>query len=107
MLTASGLAGDIQAEQLPISAALQASALRQGWPSHQPALLALSGGEDYELCFCAPPAQATAIDELASRLGERLTRIGSVRTGQGLVLNSSNRELPALLQAARFDHFGA
>ncbi len=107
MLMASGCGGALEVEQLPISAALGASALREGWPSYEPALLALSGGEDYELCFCAPPAHAAAIGALAARLGERLTRVGGVREGDGLMVNSSNRELPALLKAAQFDHFGA
>jgi thiamine-monophosphate kinase len=45
--------------------------------------LAACAGEDYELCFCAPPAQREAIERaLADAGGEQVTWIGEVLAGE-------------------------
>ncbi|HTT03686.1 MAG TPA: thiamine-phosphate kinase [Steroidobacteraceae bacterium] len=106
MLTASGCAGQIDAALLPLSDPLRSLARQEGWSTTQMLLLALSGGEDYELCFCAPPARESALQALAATLGERITRIGAVTAGAGISVTSSNPDLPRLLESATFDHFG-
>lgn len=69
--------------------------------------LALAAGEDYELCFAAPPG---VVDELRSRFVERfslaLTRVGRVVEGQGVVLDRGDGE-PEPLRGAGYDHFAA
>jgi thiamine-monophosphate kinase len=65
--------------------------------------LALSGGEDYELCCILPPGQG---DELAPEFrvefGVPLTRVGWVEEGSGVrVLDAEGNERPA----GGFDHF--
>ncbi len=105
MLSASGCAGEIDAAELPLSAALRGEATRLGMNEQQARRLALSGGEDYELCFCVPPSRDTLIREVATRLGERVTRIGTVEAGHGLSVKSLNPALSQALATGAFDHF--
>jgi thiamine-monophosphate kinase len=71
--------------------------------------LAVSGGEDYELLFTAPPAHDEALRELAAECELRLTRIGEIiarRTPQAapqLFLRTS--EGVDLLTVKGYDHF--
>lgn len=68
---ASGVQLRINAEALPLSAALQAHPNRAqalGW--------ALAGGDDYELCFCLPPG---------ADVPAGCTRIGDVVEGAGVL----------------------
>jgi thiamine-monophosphate kinase len=106
MLAASQCGGQIDAASLPLSAALRALAGQKAWAAGQAERLALSGGEDYELCFCAPPEHEAALQALAGTLGERITRIGAVTAGPGLSVTSSNPEATRGLESALFDHFG-
>lgn len=56
VLTASGVGAEIELARLPTSAALAAAINEPDrWP------LQLAGGDDYELCFTAAPAQHAAI----------------------------------------------
>jgi thiamine-monophosphate kinase len=78
VLTASGVGASIEAARLPLSPALA----RVGGPAAW--RLALGGGDDYELCFSAPPSAAGALRELARRLDLPLTRVGTVEAEPGL-----------------------
>ncbi|HLK71382.1 MAG TPA: thiamine-phosphate kinase [Steroidobacteraceae bacterium] len=106
MLAASGCGGQIETARLPLSPALRELAAEQRWPEEQALLLALAGGEDYELCFCAPEERTAALLALATRLGERITRIGAVTATPGLSLTTSNPHLLPALRTQMFDHFG-
>jgi len=65
----------------------------------------LAGGDDYELCFTAPPAAAPRIRAMAADVELPLTRIGSITAGRGLVVRDERgAPLPVLPRA--FDHFG-
>jgi thiamine-monophosphate kinase len=64
----------------------------------------LAGGDDYELCFTAAPAQRAAVQALASELKLPLCRVGSMAAGQGVqVLDATGQPL-ALVQTG-FNHF--
>lgn len=65
----------------------------QGWV-HQ-----VSGGEDYQLLFAAPPSASAALMALAHRHGVRLTRIGELETGTEVRLSDRAWPPPA------FQHF--
>ncbi len=67
---ASGVQIQIEAEQLPLSPALQAHPDRD-----QVLRWALAGGDDYELCFCLPPGATVPAD---------CTRVGEVVAGGGV-----------------------
>jgi thiamine-monophosphate kinase len=65
---------------------------------------ALASGDDYELCFTAPPSRHADVSELTGRLGLPLTPIGTVEQGSGVTLvDATGRELA--LQEKGFDHF--
>jgi thiamine-monophosphate kinase len=65
---------------------------------------ALAAGDDYELCFTAPPSRHADVSELAGRLGLPLTLIGTVDQGSGVTLvDATGRALA--LQEKGFDHF--
>lgn len=49
-------------------------------PTTQDLTLALTGGDDYELCFTANPNQRAYIQTLSKQLNLPLTKIGSVRS---------------------------
>ena len=65
---------------------------------------ALAGGDDYELCFTAPPTQRDAILALAAKLGLPLTRIGRIETDLGLRVRDTHGN-PIDLVSTGFEHF--
>ncbi len=52
--------------------------------------LPLAGGDDYELCFTAPPAHGRAVLKASKQSGTAVTRIGRIDAGQGLHLRDSD-----------------
>jgi Thiamine monophosphate kinase len=76
ILRASNVAAKIELTELPVD-----PAVRQSVTPEQALQLALGGGDDYELCFTAPPEQENIIQNLAKTLDLPLTRIGSIITG--------------------------
>jgi thiamine-monophosphate kinase len=77
--SASGVGAEIDAALLPRSSALL------GLYDDTTALqFALSGGDDYELCFCVPANQLAQVQADLSRLGGGATRIGRIVAGEGV-----------------------
>jgi thiamine-monophosphate kinase len=98
LAAASGCGAVLELDELPVSDALRAVAGEQAWQS------ALAGGEDYELCFTAPPARAAAIAALAGRCEVPLTRCGRLRPAAGLELRSGGDVIQ--FSHSPFGHFG-
>jgi thiamine-monophosphate kinase len=96
---ASGTGAVIRADDLPLSAAYRALAGKAG-TRH-----ALSGGEDYELLFCARKKHRARVEKLHGPAGVRITRIGScVEARRGIVvMDSSNNPVATARQG--HDHF--
>lgn len=69
-------------------------------PTHRPLAEAVAFGEDYQLCFTAPPEAATAICSLATMHGVLVTRVGRLTEGREPRLVGG-----APWPAPRFDHF--
>jgi thiamine-monophosphate kinase len=96
---ASSLAANIKVDHLPpapLSPELRALPV---WIDSQ-----LCGGDDYELCFTAAPANRQAIAQLGATLGLPLTRIGQMASGEGVsVLDCNGQRLT--LQYSGFNHF--
>lgn len=91
LCTASNCAASITRDLIPLSAALRVSITQDdsAWR------FALSGGDDYELCFTAPTAQRVTIQDIAQTLGLPLTRIGNMTQGNGIQLfDANNSEIP-------------
>lgn len=97
ILQASGVAADIWADQLPSLPQLEAE--RPRWL----AFLA-AGGDDYELCFTAPPVARAAVEAAAKAAGCRVTRIGRIVAGAGAnLLDKTGTAIT--LNKAGYDHF--
>jgi len=75
---ASGVGAEVSLDALPASPALRS--LFSGGALHA---VQAGGGDDYELCFTAPPAMAMAVAALAST-DVALTRIGRIVAGTGV-----------------------
>jgi len=128
ILRRSGCAARVDVDALPRSAALA----RQ--PLEIQRRCTVAGGDDYELCFTAPPAARDRIAELADSLALALTRVGTIEpiassggsTDPAAALSASavgaatalapihwvdgtGRTLPAAVQTSfhGFDHFDA
>lgn len=64
----------------------------------------LSGGDDYELVFCAPPGQRAAVLAAAQASGTPVTRIGQIDAAPGLRLVDA-QGAPVANRFTSFDHF--
>ena len=67
----------------------------------------LAGGDDYELCFTTPSAQAQAVGQIAARLDLQLWCIGSMArgvAGEVTVLDPDGN--PIEFSRRGYDHFG-
>jgi len=77
--TASGCGAVVDVERVPISAELLSL-----FPPQEALAHALGGGDDYELCFTAPPALAAEVEAALEATGTRVKRIGQLVAGQGV-----------------------
>lgn len=67
--------------------------------------LAVSGGEDYELCLTAAPGAGTAVAAaFQEEFGLRLTRVGTVEPGEGVWWRDGDRRERAV--RGGYQHFG-
>lgn len=64
----------------------------------------LSGGDDYELVFCAPPSASASVHAAAQASGTRVTRIGRITAAPVLVLLDPQGQT-VHSQFRSFDHF--
>jgi thiamine-monophosphate kinase len=96
ILDESKVAGRIEACRLPISS------VAHGLPGWLEA--ALGGGDDYELLFTAPESATPAIEALAGELGLRLTAIGRIGAGQGLLVVDAEGQ-PLKVEGHGWRHF--
>jgi thiamine-monophosphate kinase len=97
----SGLGARIESNALPLSRELKIFAAEIGASAE---MIALEGGEDYELLFAAAPARGAELRVMLSSVGTSLTRIGTVTNdGEISLLTKEGRgvRLPG-----GFDHFG-
>jgi thiamine-monophosphate kinase len=76
-----GIAVDLAA--LPVAAGVPEVARALG---RDPVVMAATGGEDYELLFCAPPERWGALEEAGRGAGAPVTRLGVADGGAGLRL---------------------
>ncbi|MEJ4042859.1 thiamine-phosphate kinase [Erwinia sp. SLM-02] len=101
VLKASDCGARINLDALPLSAAL-----KQHFSPEQSLRWALSGGEDYELCFTVPEINRGALDVALGYLGVPFTCIGQMGPqSEGLVLLQDDRVVE--FNHKGFDHFGA
>ena len=91
ILKSSHCNASIQIDQVPVSTLLSNSSreLRR--------LCSLKGGDDYELCFTAPNANAPQIEAIGRALNLRLTKIGQITEA----LNEAASQSPSTHQFGR------
>ncbi len=105
-----GLAGDAQhlaaASGVRIVLDLRVVPVHPDLPEEEGPSLAMSGGEDYELCFVAPPGVTGPwADEFQEQFGIGLTCVGHVEEGTGVeVVGTTDGQDPL---TGGFDHFSA
>lgn len=96
---ASGVGARIWADRLPLSRAYRTLAGKAG------IRCALSGGEDYELLFCARQADRGRIEKLSTRARVAISKIGTCDSARNgiVVIDAAGRRMEA--RAAGHDHF--
>jgi thiamine-monophosphate kinase len=99
ILDASRLAARLDFPALPISSVLR-SHLQQPLGKQ----CALSGGDDYELCFTAPGARHAELLDIATRLKLPLTCIGRIVAGLGCLVHDAAGD-PLNVEVSGYDHF--
>ena len=96
----SGVAARINADAVPLSAAV-----RRAVDGGEAAIADLvTGGDDYELLFCAPPSERGAIEALGRRLELAVSRIGTIEHGQGATVVDADGQ-PLALGRTGYQHF--
>mgnify|MGYP003587562033 CR=1 FL=1 len=100
ILKSSHCGATVNVEQLPLSQALLATHTLA-----EAERLALTGGENYELCFTVSPQQQTAMERAVAEIGEVCRCIGRITDAkQGLSLVKHGKTYPLPSQTG-FDHF--
>lgn len=95
----SGVRAVIQWPRVPLPAFMEC-----GRHDRATRALALAGGDDYELAFCASPQRRDAVLAAAGVAGVPVSRIGAMQPGAGVcVVDATGVELK--LEAGGFDHF--
>ncbi|HET8711134.1 MAG TPA: thiamine-phosphate kinase [Spongiibacteraceae bacterium] len=90
------LGAEIDLVKLPLSSALQHHA--------QGSEFALSGGDDYELCFTVPQRNKNKIAQVAQSLSLPLTEIGTITEGSTLMARNAEGLLQPIEQSG-YKHF--
>ncbi len=98
ILAASGAGATLDVDALPAGPVLarQTQELRRRFCA--------AGGDDYELCFSAPPAAREGIAAAGARSATAVTRVGTIDAAPGLRLVDAGGR-PLNLALAGFDHF--
>jgi thiamine-monophosphate kinase len=98
VLRASGVGATLRIDDIPHGPHVQACAE----PLRRTCLL--SGGDDYELLFCAAPADRARVHDAGERVGVAVARIGAIDAEPGLrVVDGAGRRIEHDERA--FDHF--
>lgn len=107
ILQRSGVGAVIDAERtldVFASRSLWAPAPTNRSPADRALDWVLSGGDDYELAFTAPPGRRDAVAAAAQSAATQVTRIGSIRAEPGLQLVDGKGQ-PIAHRTRSFDHF--
>jgi thiamine-monophosphate kinase len=97
LMTASGMGAELDAGLLPLSAELRAVAAERAIE------YALTGGDDYELCFTLPEPATGRLQALAAEWTVAVTRIGTVVSESGV--RWRYRDRPLQVPDTTFRHF--
>ncbi|MGH8284016.1 MAG: thiamine-phosphate kinase [Gammaproteobacteria bacterium] len=99
ILETSGVGARIDVERLPLSPSLLKQCSRE-----QAQTMALSGGDDYELCFSVPPERLALLESRKAKLGCAVTPIGEVTPAGSLrITGQDGSDWP--LNRTGYQHF--
>ncbi len=99
LLTASFVGGSIEIKLLPLAKSVKTHCSEEeGWK------LALTAGEDYELCFCAPPSKKEQLKAAFAAIKCPVHCIGEVNTAAGLKMYSPAGKL-VTVEHLGYQHF--
>ena len=98
ILDESGVGAEIRESDIPLS-----GPLLKVEGSEKAVLLALNGGEDYELLFTAGPDAAERLASLQSEAGTRFSRLGVITDGRGAFIEHHGEK--RALRPGGFEHF--
>ncbi|MBW2038794.1 MAG: thiamine-phosphate kinase [Deltaproteobacteria bacterium] len=102
IVEASRVGGEIWLSRLPLSEEYREGIEEYSSDSY---LLALTGGEDYELLFTSPPGREEEVRELAKELGTPITPIGEiVEASQGIKVYGEDGRKYSIKEIGH-DHF--
>ena len=99
MLDASQVGGDLDTRSVRLSNELQACC-----GADEALELALTGGDDYELCFTVPQEKEGRLAELCEQIECPVARIGE--TSEELGVRWINQHGPYNVKTSSFRHFG-
>ncbi|TAN08411.1 MAG: thiamine-phosphate kinase [Rhodanobacteraceae bacterium] len=95
----SGVGAELDADALPVSAALAATF------EHAACIdMALAGGDNYELCFTAPAARAAEVARVLAQVPGGVTHIGRIVAGSGVVARDAHGAR-VVTRSAGWEHF--
>lgn len=106
ILAASGVGATLDLQRIPLSESF--IAVTAAWDEYcigsERLRLALSAGDDYELCFTAPVAQQDRVEKIFSQFACGCRAIGLVEQTPGLRLKQDDATLMQLTRDG-YDHF--
>ncbi len=99
ILESSGVGAEIRFDALPVSHILR-SMPESALGKH----CVLAGGDDYELCFTAPAARRTEVEDISRLTGLPLARIGAIVAGNVCKVLAADGGIITIGQKG-YDHF--
>ncbi len=84
ILSASGVGARVRLDHIPLSPAYDAMRPVTGWDA------ALSGGDDYELCFTVPAARVSELERVAGNWAYGARSIGEIVAQPGLYVEDAD-----------------
>lgn len=101
ILAASSMAATINIDALPYSMPSQ-----RCMDTENRIVAALFGGDDYQLCFTVPGRDCAELERLARDIGVRVSSIGEIVSGEGVVYLDSDGA-PVDFSARAYQHFAS
>lgn len=99
ILNSSGMGARLTLEDIPLS-----KTMREDQDPARMLELALTAGDDYELCFTIPESQIEAVNALQYPLNLPIKHIGNIQSQPGLRIYRQNGE-PLEISSGGFSHF--
>jgi thiamine-monophosphate kinase len=104
ILECSNVGAELDFVALPVPPALRSRLATDGGSRELALHCALSGGDDYELCFTAVASQRKNLEQLSGTLGLPLARIGAIVAESGCTVRAADGSVIRSKERG-YDHF--